>query len=193
MGRISAGYDASFALWTADPMDEDAQLAWLFIDGVPHEFEVKEQEETDAGGGPDEGVDATGSWKLSINSPVDDEATEATLELRMAETGEVDGELTMRSPIGGGELSATVSGAVSGTRLSAEAELEMEGMVIEVRLKVELDGDSLEGEATWVAPFGEESSEVSGQREPGAVERGSHLIRGADTAQRDGELSGGQS
>ena len=41
LGRIAPGFDASIALWTENPTHKDAQLAWLFVDGFPHEFEIK--------------------------------------------------------------------------------------------------------------------------------------------------------
>ena len=165
LGRIEPGLDATFAVWTGDPLDGDSQLAWLFVDGVAHEFEVKE--DTEAGAeGPDEGVDATGTWAALFEADDAEEATEATLELEMAEDGTVTGEVRVQSPFGDDELRSSAEGRVSGARLVITSSFSLGEMTMDVRLDAELEGDQMKGEVIWKAPWGEENARVTANRRP---------------------------
>ncbi|NUP96767.1 MAG: amidohydrolase family protein, partial [Planctomycetaceae bacterium] len=160
LGAVQPGMDATLALWTANPVAKDAKVAWLFVDGFPTEFEIKAEEKRE--GKPDEGVDATGLWNVEIKS--DQGAQKGTLKLAMTPEGEVTGTLVTTGQRG--ERSIDVKGTVVGKTLVLEGTFTMRDTEVTNKWKVELSGGSLAGSATTRGPFGETTSEVSGERVP---------------------------
>jgi len=150
LGRLADGSDATFALWTEDPLtSKDAAVAWLFVDGRSHEFDVKEKGK----GGkdePDEGVDATGEWSIEYDVP---QVPSGELEIEMAKDGSVEGTLRGKSP-SGTAVEASMSGQVRGKKLKLEGTLEVEDMRMLLELEGELDGDTWTGTLTGVMPTG---------------------------------------
>jgi imidazolonepropionase-like amidohydrolase len=164
LGRIAPGFDASIALWTENPTDKDAQLAWLFVDGFPYEFEVEPKDEKGAGDGPDEGIDATGTWTLSVES--EGESRPMTASLEMSEEGVVTGTLTSTNPMDDSEVEADCTGSVSGNQLSLEASLSFGEFDMDVELTGEIDGDGFTGELLFKSPRGDSSRTAKGTRIP---------------------------
>ena len=167
LGKLEAGFDASFVLWDGDPLaDEKAQALWVFVDGFPREFERKEKK-AEKGEGPAEGVDASGTWELALESQGEG-PDEAVLELTMDEEGAVSGTLRMASPMGGDDVEAPVSGSVSGDELELSMTIEFGEFSIDATMAGTIDGDSLEGETTYTIPGMDESptSEFQGTRTP---------------------------
>jgi len=166
LGRVAAGYDATFALWRADPLtDEKASAAWVFVDGFPTEF--KEEKKKEKGGAPAKGVDPTGAWELTF----DDDAQGprgAKLVLEMDEQGGVDGTLTVDNPMDGSKISAEVDGQVSEAELEFEVTLAFGDFEIGSTFTGTLDGERIQGEASFRMPGGEEpmTRKFHGQREP---------------------------
>ncbi len=150
LGRLTAGSDATFALWTKDPLTaKDAAVAWLFVDGRAHEFEVKEKGK----GGkdePDDGVDASGEWSIEYDVP---QVPSGELEIKMAKDGSVEGTLRGKSP-SGAAVEASMSGQVRGKTLKLEGTLEVEDMRMLLELEGDLDGDTWKGTLTGVMPTG---------------------------------------
>ncbi len=169
LGALAPGFDATFALWTDHPLEKKAQVAHLFVDGHEYEFDVEERDEPQ--GEPDEGVDATGTWSLTIESPM--RTSEATVELAMESGGAVTGTYSTETPEGGA-VTGDVEGHVAGATLTLRYTFAVGDMEIEMEIEGELDGDELDGEGTGRASFGEFGFEVRGTRAPGAdrVERG---------------------
>lgn len=161
LGAVRAGFDATLALWTASPVTKDAKLAWLFIDGFPHEFELKL--DAPAEGKPDDGVDATGTWDVTIKS--ERGTNTGTLELTMESNGDVTGTLTTTTQ-GGNQRVIELKGHVGGKAMTLSGTFTMRDAEATNSLKLELDGDSLSGTSTVRGGFGESSSEVSGTRKP---------------------------
>jgi imidazolonepropionase-like amidohydrolase len=168
LGAIEAGADATLALWTAHPTAKDAKLAWLFVDGFAHEFELEKSAAPE--GKPDEGVDASGTWSVSIES--DQGSRKGTLELSMKPDGEASGTLTTTTP-NGDELVIEYAGYVRGKTMTLEGSYTRRDLEIKSTWKVELAGDSLSGTATTKGPWGETDSRVEGTRTPkgGEIER----------------------
>ncbi|MBM3990150.1 MAG: amidohydrolase family protein [Planctomycetes bacterium] len=160
LGALEAGADATLALWTDVPTKKDAKVAWLFIDGFPHEYELKAEEKL--AGKPDEGVDASGVWDCETKS--DQGAQKATLTLQMTPEGEVTGTLVTSGQRG--ERTVDVKGTVVGKTLVLEGSYTMRDTEVTTKWKVELDGGTLRGSATARGPWGETTSEVSGERKP---------------------------
>lgn len=161
IGSVRVGADATLALWTANPLTKDAKLAWLFVDGFAHEFEIKD--EPQATGKPDDGVDASGTWDLEIKS--ERGTSKGTLELTMEPDGDVTGKLTTTSQ-GGNERTLDVRGHVGGKTMTLSGTFTMRDAEATQALKLELDGDALSGSSSTRAAFGEFTSEVSGTRRP---------------------------
>ncbi|MCY2958790.1 MAG: amidohydrolase family protein [Planctomycetota bacterium] len=148
LGRLAAGSDGTFALWTKDPLtDKDAAVTWLFVDGRPHEFEVKAKS---SGGkdGPDDGVDATGTWSIAYDVP---QVPSGELEIKMEKDGSVEGTLRGKSP-GGAAVEAAVSGRVRGKTLQVSGTLAVEDMRMLLELEGDLDGDTWKGTLSGVMP-----------------------------------------
>ena len=176
LGRIAPGFDASIALWTENPTDKDAQLAWLFVDGFAHEFEVKPDKKKEGSGeGPAEGVDATGNWTLSVES--DGESRPMTATLEMSEEGVVTGTLTSTNPMDDSENEMDCSGSVSGNELSLEASMSFGEFEMDVELKGEIEGDEFTGELLFKSPRGEFSRSATGARDPRESSVGTEVRR----------------
>ncbi len=166
LGAIEPGYDATFGLWTKDPLDEKAQLAWIFVDGEAYELEVKEEGAAQEGEGPAEGVLVTGTWKLEFPDSEGQGPSEATAVLAMDDEGAVTGTLSMDSPIGEGATETDIAGRVVGSTLTATANVTVGEMTIDVKLDAQIDGDTLTGDVTWSGPWGERTTTIQGTREP---------------------------
>lgn len=161
LGAIEGGADATFALWTAHPLTKDAKIGWLFVDGFPSEFEIKEDAKPE--GKPDEGVDASGGWKVEVKS--DQGVRPGSLEISMTAEGEVTGTYTTSMP-GGEERTIDVKGHVSGKTLTLSGSFSIRDTEVTSSWKVELEGDSFSGSVTTKGPWGENVSEVSAARVP---------------------------
>jgi hypothetical protein len=166
LGRIEPGYDATLTLWRADPLSvKDASAAWVFVDGFPSEFE--EEERKDKKGGPAEGIDPTGAWKLEF--VVQGEGIRsAELELEMAKDGDLSGTIGVENPMGGARIESEVEGQVTGDELEIECTLAFGSFEIEATLTATIDGDSLEGDGSFHGPWGAEprTQSFSGKRAP---------------------------
>lgn len=142
LGRVAAGSDATFALWTKDPLvDKEAQVAWLFVDGHALELETKKKGSEAA---PAEGVDATGTWALDYDAP---QASDGEAELRMEKDGKVEGTLRGKSP-DGSALEVKVSGRLSEKTLRVSGDTTIAGRSVELVLEGEIDGDTWKGTLT---------------------------------------------
>jgi len=151
LGRLAVGCDASFALWTKDPLvEKEAAVAWIFVDGRAHEFDVDEKKKGGDSEKPDDGVDATGTWAITYDVP---QVPSGELEIRMEKDGSVEGTLRGKSP-DGAPVEAAMSGQVSGKKLKLSGTLEVGDFRAELVLEGEIDGNSWSGSLTGVMPTG---------------------------------------
>lgn len=165
LGALEVGRDATLALWTKSPLEKGAELAWLFVDGFAHEFDLDTAKEDTSP--PDEGVDASGTWTLSIKSRRGTRA--GTLELEMAKDGVTTGTLTTEGR-DGNSTSLPVEGRVAGSTLTLKGVMDRDGTEIETTITAELDGDSMKGDSVSKMSFGEFESSLTGTRDPRANE-----------------------
>lgn len=160
LGTLEAGRNATFSVWTADPFGAEAgDIALMVVDGVVHEFDVRAE-----GEGPDEGVDASGTWEIDLEGMEGDEPTLMVLE--MDDEGRVTGSLNAVDPESGLALDTAVKGTVSGSSLSLEGTLALGEFEAKVRITGELNGDAVSGESTLEFPWGAEVAKYSGTRRP---------------------------
>ncbi|MAB80449.1 MAG: hypothetical protein CMJ89_13940 [Planctomycetes bacterium] len=157
LGRIAAGHNATFCLWTDDPLtDEKAQALWVFVDGFPTEYERKKVKKKSSGEGPEEGLDLTGTWKVEF---LDAEGIdEAKLVLVMDEQGDITGSIFVESPRDETEVEASIEGTLTGTEFLMDASLAFGEFAIDVSFSGTLEKKRLEGESTFSAPFMSEPS-----------------------------------
>ncbi len=166
-GRIEEGLSATLCLWSGDPLtDEKARVAWSFVEGYGHEFELASPEEEEVE--PAEGLDLSGTWTLTVDAD-DDEMPPLTLELEMDEEGDVSGTAKTRSPIDDSPLSATVEGSLGGSHVSLEMTFQVAGMEIDIEVSGELDGDEMTGTLTLGLPGGEQENAFTATRRPGGI------------------------
>jgi imidazolonepropionase-like amidohydrolase len=159
LGELAVGHDANFGIWTADPLGDDASLAMMVVDGRVDEYDVKAP-----GEGPDEGIDGSGTWTITVDS--EEAPQDSTLELEMNDDGVITGSLSITSPMDGEPLTTSIKGDVSGSTMSLKGTIEMGGMEIGVQIEVDLKGDAFSGTSTWSGPWGEDSSNITGTRPP---------------------------
>ena len=172
LGRIQPGYDATLALWSADPLtDEDAQPVWVFVDGFPTEYDKPEPKEERSGEGPADGIDVTGTWTLEVES--EEGANEVTLTLEMSEDGTVEGEHQSENPMDDSELITDVTGYVSGNELVLDATLEFASFSMDLGYELTIEDEALSGAVTYTAEFFAEPMEraVEGARTPERSQR----------------------
>ncbi len=164
LGRVVPGYDATFTLWSSDPLvDEKAQYRWIFIDGFPTEFPRKTE---GALAEPAEGLNVSGAWSLDIEG--EGGPTSADLTLEMDKDGSVSGKLLTESPVDKSALEVDVTGKLSGMHLKLEGTLELEAWSATLVLSLTVEADTLTGEAIVRVP-GQETplvQTVSGRRVP---------------------------
>ena len=113
-------------------------------------------------GAPSEGVDLSGRWVVSYEGQ---QGAPATLQLEMTEAGEVSGTLTFTPP-DGEPVESPLTGTVMGTTFQLSVQLELSGFSAKMSLEGSIDGDEIEGDATWKYSGGEESDSFQGTREP---------------------------
>lgn len=161
IGRIDVGFDATLALWTANPLStKDAKLAWLFVDGAPYEFDLQSKA---LEGKPGEGVDATGTWVLDFDTP---ESKPATAVLSMDKAGAVKGTIRYRSPVDDTDISGDFAGQVAGQKLQLEGRMKFGAFEAEVQVSAELEGETMTGESRWKWSGGEDARHFKGRRSP---------------------------
>jgi imidazolonepropionase-like amidohydrolase len=161
LGKIEAGFDATLALWTKNPLtSKDAKLAWLIVDGFPYEFDLKA---SDVQGKPDEGVDVTGTWTFEFDMP---EAKPAIGELKMSKDGELKATIRYRTPADDKETSGDFTGRVGGRKLKLSGKVKIGNFEAQVEIDGEVQGDSMTGTTAWKFSAGEDARHFKATRKP---------------------------
>lgn len=171
LGRLAPGADATFALWTKDPLvDEQAAVRWIFVDGRAHEFDVPaakadSAEQTDKGkdpgdDGPDEGLDTSGTWSIAYDDP---SIPKGDIAITMAKDGAVQGTLRGKSPLGT-PVEVALVGTVRGRTMELAGKLAVDGFEADLVLAGEVDGATWTGTLKGVPPA---DIGFSAQRAPG--------------------------
>jgi len=165
LGKIEAGFDATLALWTKNPLtSKDAKLAWLIVDGFPYEFDLKAG---DLQGKPDEGVDVTGTWTFEFDTP---DAKPAVADLKMSKDGAVKGTIRYRSPVDDKESSGEFEGRVASKKLKLTGKVKIGSFESQVEIDGDVDGDTMTGSTAWKFSGSEDSRHFKATRKPkGAV------------------------
>lgn len=164
-GVLRPGAAATFTLWTGDPLAEDSQAAWSFVDGFAQEFELEEEGEGETEE-PADGVDLSGTWRVTSG---DDDERPTTLTLTMTDDGEVEGSAVTTSPVDGSKLTAEVTGRVSGDEVSLSMTFQVASMEVEVELEGTVEDDRMSGTRTLRLPGNEQHDDFEATRQPGDI------------------------
>jgi imidazolonepropionase-like amidohydrolase len=166
LGRIEAGFDATLALWTKNPLtSKDAKLAWLFVDGFPCEFDLNASEPQ---GKPDEGIDVTGAWTLEFDNP---DAKPASAELKMSKDGSVKGTIRYSNPNEAKESTGEFEGRVTGKKLKLSGTVKIGAFESQVEIEGDIQDDAMKGSTVWKFSGTEDSRTFRATRKPKADER----------------------
>lgn len=168
LGLVTAGRDATFTLWRADPLlDKKATAAWVFVDGFPTEFKEEPKKAKEKGDGPAKGIDPSGTWQLEF-VVVGEGIKSATLVLEMGDDGNLTGTLEVENPMGGARVEVEVEGRVTADELEVECTLAFGQVKIETILTATIEADALDGEGSFRGPWGDEPMKQSfrGRRGP---------------------------
>lgn len=188
LGKLEPGFDASLALWSSNPLaDKDAKLVWLFVEGVPYEFELDSNE---LKGKPDDGVDLTGAWTLEFESS-DVKPAKAVLE--MDHDGALKGKLEFVSPIDGASLSGDFEGHVAGKKLRLTGKVKTANRESDVTIEGEVEGKAWKGTTTWKWSGGETTNAFKAAKTPQSMRSESDgLDRSDDDDAMDPHEGGGR-
>ncbi|MFK8165323.1 MAG: amidohydrolase family protein [Lewinella sp.] len=155
MGTIEKGKIANLLVTDQPYFTEGSNIRYVFVDGMPSEYEVKKKKKKKPGD-PDAKVVAAGAWNLEIDVPMAQMAT-PTLTI-IDEDGSLSGKLV--SGMGTSEISDM---SLEGDNLTFSYTTEGGGQTITVSFDLTIDGDSLEGSMA-AGSFG--SFDVEGERAP---------------------------
>lgn len=141
LGTIEQGKIANMVVMNKQMLEEKAQVRYVVVDGVLHEYEIKKKKKKAKG---DEGaaVNAVGTWSYLANIP--GRETEGDIVIT-GEPGNYAG--TISSSQGGGALDIE-DVVVDGSTLSFSYSVDMGGQSLPISIEVEIDGDTFEGEMT---------------------------------------------
>ncbi len=154
MGTIEAGKMANLMVSDTAYFTKDANVRYVFVDGVKYEYEAKKKKKKKSNGG--EAVDASGVWNYTTETPQGNGSGVITIK---GTPGDYSGTITVSFNGSTNDLDDIV---VEGNNVSFSFKMNM-GEEITVDISMDIDGDSFEGTLS-VAAFG--SFPMEGSREP---------------------------
>lgn len=155
MGTVEKGKIANLVVTDQPYFAEGSNIRYVFVDGMPSEYEVKKKKKKKPGD-PDAKVMAAGEWNLEIDVPMEQMAS-PTLTI-VNEDGSLSGKLV--SGMGTTDISNM---SLEGDNLTFRYTTEGGGQTVTVSFDLTIDGDTLEGSMS-AGSFG--SFDVEGDREP---------------------------
>lgn len=154
LGTIEKGKIANMVVMDKQMLEDKAQVRYVIVDGVLHEYEAKKKKKKSAGG---EGgtVNAAGTWSYVASIP--GRETEGEIVIT---GGPGNYEGTISNNQGGGTLDIE-NVEMDGSTLSFSYSVDMGGQSLPISIEVEIDGDTFDGELT-AGNFG--SFPIEGER-----------------------------
>lgn len=156
MGTIETGKMANLIVTDTAYFSKDANIRYVFVDGMKYDYEVKKKKKKKKSNDDDEGVDASGVWNYTTETPQGNGSGVITLK---GTPGDYSGTITVSFNGSTNEIEDVV---VDGTNVSFSFKLNM-GEEITVDISMDIEGDSFEGTLS-VAAFG--SFPMEGSKEP---------------------------
>lgn len=160
MGTVEKGKIANLIVSDKPYFEEGSNIRYVFVDGVPSEYEIKKKKKKKPGD-PDAVVVAAGSWALEIDVPMAQMAT-PTLTIN-DDDGSLSGKIV--SGMGTNNISDM---SLEGNNLTFSYSVDGGGQEVTVTFDLTIDGDSLEGTMA-AGNFG--TFDVEGDREGGPKSR----------------------
>ena len=154
MGTIESGKMANLIVSDTAYFTKDANVRYVFVDGVKYDYEAKAKKKKKSNG--DEAVDASGVWNYTTETPQGNGSGVITIK---GTPGDYSGTITVSFNGSTNDLENVV---VDGNNVSFSFKMNM-GEEITVDISMDIDGDSFEGTLS-VAAFG--SFPMEGSREP---------------------------
>ncbi|MFT5999568.1 MAG: imidazolonepropionase-like amidohydrolase [Neolewinella sp.] len=155
MGTVEKGKIANLVVTDKPYFAEGSNVRYVFVDGMPSEYEVKKKKKKKPGD-PDAKVLAAGAWNLEIDVPMAQMAS-PTLTI-IDKDGSLSGKLV--SGMGTTDISSM---SLDGNNLTFSYTTDGGGQTVTISFDLTIDGDSLEGTMA-AGSFG--SFDVEGDREP---------------------------
>ncbi len=154
MGTIETGKMANLIVSDTAYFTKDANVRYVFVDGVKYEYEAKKKKKKKSNG--EEAVDAAGVWNYTTETPQGNGSGVITIK---GSSGDYSGTITVSFNGSTNEIEEVV---VDGSNVSFSFKLNM-GEEITVDISMDIDGDTFEGTLS-VAAFG--SFPMEGSRDP---------------------------
>ena len=156
MGTIEAGKMANLVISDTAYFSKDANVRYVFVDGMKYEYEAKKKKKKKAAGDGEEAIDATGEWSYTTETPQGNGSGVITIN---GTPGDYSGSITVSF---NGSTNDIQDISVEGSNVSFSFKLNM-GEDITVDISMDVDGDTFEGTLS-VAAFG--SFPMEGSRDP---------------------------
>ncbi|MEP1033360.1 amidohydrolase family protein [Ekhidna sp.] len=154
MGTIETGKMANLVVSDTAYFTKDANVRYVFVDGIKYDFEAKKKKKKKSSDG--EGVDAAGVWNYTTETPQGNGSGVITLK---GTPGDYSGTISVSF---NGSTNEIENVEVDGNNVSFSFKLNM-GEEITVDISMDIDGDTFEGTLS-VAAFG--SFPMEGSKEP---------------------------
>lgn len=154
MGTIETGKMANLIVSDTAYFSKDANVRYVFVDGMKYEYEAKKKKKKKSGDG--ESVNAAGVWNYTTETPQGNGSGVITLK---GSPGDYSGTITVSF---NGSTNEIENVEVDGNNVSFSFKLNM-GEEITVDISMDIDGDTFEGTLS-VAAFG--SFPMEGSKEP---------------------------
>ncbi|WP_436515959.1 amidohydrolase family protein [Ekhidna sp. To15] len=154
MGTIENGKMANLVVSDTAYFTKDANVRYVFVDGMKYEFEAKKKKKKKSS--DSEGVDAAGVWNYTTETPQGNGSGVITIK---GTPGDYNGTISVSY---NGSTNEIEDFTVDGNNVSFSFKLNM-GEEITVDISMDIDGDMFEGTLS-VAAFG--SFPMEGSKEP---------------------------
>lgn len=153
MGTIEVGKMANLVVSDTAYFTKDANVRYVFVDGVKYDYEAKAKKKKKNGG---EAVDASGVWNYTTETPQGNGSGVITIK---GTPGDYSGTISVSY---NGSTNEIMNIEVDGNNVTFSFKLNM-GEEITVDISMDIDGDTFEGTLS-VEQFG--SFPMEGSREP---------------------------
>ena len=153
MGTVEAGKMANLVVSDTAYFTKDANVRYVFVDGVKYEFAAEKKKKKKSGGEP---VDAAGKWSYSTETPQGNGEGIITIN---GTPGDYSGNITLSF---NGSTNNIQNISVDGNNVTFNFNTNV-GQEITVEISMTIDGDTFEGTLS-VAEFG--SFPMEGSRDP---------------------------
>jgi hypothetical protein len=146
-GTIAQGKLANVVITTAPYFQDDAQVRYVFVEGVMYEYEIKSKREKKSADSSIV-INLAGKWKYEVQIPGESPRT-GTMVFRGSD-GNYSGYFVSDDDGTSRDLQHIV---LDGTLLTFSSVISADGQNLPLEFTLKLDGDSMDGEVN-VGPFG---------------------------------------